>query len=43
MAITARQLLAEAAAAGEDLGAVARGLLATLVQLTGLSHEAAHT
>src|ERR1700736_6276394 len=34
---TARELLAEAAAAGEDLETVARGLLARLAQLTGLS------
>src|SRR5205807_9315013 len=37
MAPTARELLAEAAAAGEDLETVARGLLARLAQLTGLS------
>src|SRR4029077_18759496 len=37
MAPTARELLAEAAAAGEDLETVARGLLARLSQLTGLS------
>lgn len=37
MAPTARELLAEAAASGEDLETVARGLLARLSQLTGLS------
>lgn len=37
MAPTARELLADAAAAGEDLETVARGLLQTLSQLTGLS------
>jgi diguanylate cyclase len=37
MAGTARQLLAEAAASGEDLETVARGLLARLAELTGLS------
>jgi diguanylate cyclase len=37
MAPTARALLAEAAPAGEDLETVARGLLARLVELTGLS------
>lgn len=37
MAPTSRELLAEAAAAGEDLETVARGLLARLAQLTGLS------
>src|SRR2546422_7117556 len=37
MALTARELLAEAAAAGEDLETVARGLLERLAQLTGLS------
>lgn len=34
---SARELLAEAAAAGEDLETIARGLLARLAQLTGLS------
>src|SRR5260370_26460 len=37
MAPTAKELLAEAAAAGEDLETVARGLLERLAQLTGLS------
>src|SRR2546428_10706040 len=37
MAPTARELLAEAAAAGEDLETVARGLLERLARLTGLS------
>ena len=37
MAPTARELLAEGAAAGEDLETVARRLLARLVELTGLS------
>jgi diguanylate cyclase len=37
MAPTARELLAEAAASGEDLETVARGLLARLAELTGLS------
>lgn len=37
MAPTARELLAHAAAQGEDLETVARGLLARLVELTGLS------
>ncbi len=37
MAPTARELLAEAAAAGQDMETVARGLLARLAQLTGLS------
>ena len=37
MALSGRQLLAEAAADGEDLETVARGLLARLAQLTGLS------
>lgn len=37
MAPTARELLAQAAAQGEDLETVARGLLARLVELTGLS------
>lgn len=37
MAPTARELLAEAAATGEDLETVAHGLLARLAQLTGLS------
>src|SRR5579872_1586405 len=37
MAPTARELLAEAGATGEDLETVARGLLARLVELTGLS------
>jgi diguanylate cyclase len=37
MALSGRQLLAEAAAEGEDLETVARGLLARLAQLTGLS------
>jgi diguanylate cyclase len=37
MAPTAQELLAEAAASGEDLETVARGLLARLAQLTGLS------
>jgi diguanylate cyclase len=37
MAPTALQLLADAAAQGEDLETVARGLLAKLVELTGLS------
>jgi diguanylate cyclase len=37
MTSKARELLAEAAAAGEDLGTIARGLLAKLAQLTGLS------
>jgi hypothetical protein len=34
---TARELLAQAASQGEDLETVARGLLARLVELTGLS------
>lgn len=34
---TARELLAEVAASGEDLETVARGLLARLAELTGLS------
>jgi diguanylate cyclase len=37
MAPTARELFVEAAASGEDLETVARGLLARLAQLTGLS------
>ncbi len=37
MAQTAKEMLAEAAAAGEDLETVARGLLQRLAQLTGLS------
>ncbi len=37
MAPTARDLLAEAAAQGEDLESIARRLLARLVELTGLS------
>ena len=37
MAPTARELLADAAASGEDLESVARGLLARLAELTGLS------
>ena len=37
MAPTARELLAEAAAAGEDLDTVAHELLARLAKLTGLS------
>ena len=37
MAPTARELLAAAAASGEDLESVARGLLARLAELTGLS------
>ncbi len=37
MPTSARELLAEVAAAGEDLETVARGLLARLAQLTGLS------
>ena len=37
MAPTARELLAEVAASGEDLESVARGLLARLAALTGLS------
>ena len=37
MAPTARELLAKAAASGEDLESVARGLLARLAELTGLS------
>jgi len=37
MAPTARELLAEAAASGENLESVARGLLARLAELTGLS------
>jgi len=37
MAPTARELLAEAAASGEDLETVARGLLERLARLTGLS------
>ena len=37
MAPTARELLAEAAATGEDLETVAHGLLARLAHLTGLS------
>jgi hypothetical protein len=37
MAPTARELLAEAAAAGEDLETVARAVLQRLAQLTGLS------
>jgi diguanylate cyclase len=37
MALTARELLAEVAAQGEDLESVARGLLARLADLTGLS------
>ncbi|HEX9475924.1 MAG TPA: GAF domain-containing protein [Candidatus Dormibacteraeota bacterium] len=37
MAPTARELLAEVAAAGEDLETVARALLERLAQLTGLS------
>ncbi len=37
MAPTARELLAEAAASGEDLDTIAHTLLARLAQLTGLS------
>jgi diguanylate cyclase len=37
MPTSARELLAEAAAPGEDLETVARGLLVRLAQLTGLS------
>ena len=37
MAQTAHELLAEVAAEGEDLETVARGLLARLAELTGLS------
>jgi diguanylate cyclase len=37
MAPTARQLLSEAAARGSDLETVARGVLAMLAELTGLS------
>ena len=37
MALTAHELLAEVAAEGEDLETVARGLLARLAELTGLS------
>jgi diguanylate cyclase len=37
MALTAHELLAEAAAEGEDLETVARHLLARLAELTGLS------
>jgi diguanylate cyclase len=37
MTTKARDLLAEAAAAGDDLETIARGLLARLAQLTGLS------
>jgi diguanylate cyclase len=37
MAPTARELLADAAASGEDLDTIAHGLLARLAQLTGLS------
>src|SRR5438874_12139315 len=37
MALTAHELLAEVAAEGEDLETVARGLLARLSELTGLS------
>src|SRR5215510_9491133 len=37
MAPIARELLAEAAASGEDLETVARGLLMRLAELTGLS------
>ena len=37
MAPTAQELLAEAAAAGQDLETLARGLLARLAELTGLS------
>src|SRR5260370_38997492 len=37
MAPTARELLAEAAAGGEDLETVARAVLERLAQLTGLS------
>jgi len=37
MALTAHELLAEAASQGEDLESVARGLLVKLAELTGLS------